>query len=111
MAGEPAEAGVKNIKNESEIVTAEDRAKWIEGLKRGKASREHIERLKLIYKPFPVVRRIGGGGSAATWAGTIVSDTFFGTGERPTGKKGDGRDMLQAGSTYNGKYADVEALI
>ena len=93
------------------IMTALDRQRWIEGLMRGPASRAHIERLKLIYKPFPQVRTIGGGGSAKTWAGTIVTDTFFGTAERPTGKKGDGRELLETGSTYSGKYSDIEVLI
>jgi hypothetical protein len=37
----------------------------------------HIERLRLIYEPFPVVRRLGTG-SALPWGGTIVTDTFYG---------------------------------
>lgn len=37
----------------------------------------HIVRLRAIYAPLPVVRRLGTG-SAMPWAGTIVSDTFYG---------------------------------
>lgn len=37
----------------------------------------HIKRLRLIYAPFPKVRRLGDG-SAMPWAGTIVGDTFYG---------------------------------
>lgn len=104
---------VQRSQEQGTILTAEDRAKWIEGLKRGNASRAHIERLKLIYKPFPQVRRIGGAGSAMTWAGTIVTDTFFGTNGKPTGKHGDGRDEHEMGDgrTYSGKYADTGRLL
>lgn len=37
----------------------------------------HCERLRIIYAPFPMCRRIGAAGSAMTWAGTIVGDTFY----------------------------------
>ena len=94
------------------ILTHEDRMAWIAQLKRGNASRAHIERLKIIYAPFPQVWRMGGCigyGSALPWAGTIVVDTFFGTVGKPRGKHGDGReDMDGLGderSGYNGLYA------
>lgn len=92
------------------IHTHEDRQKWIADLKRGNASRAHIERLKIIYAPFPEVRRLGTG-SAYPWAGTIVVDTFFGTPGRPHGKHGDGHEEYgfdnsgDGSSTYNGIYA------
>lgn len=35
----------------------------------------HIERLRIIFRPFPAVRRIGTG-SACPWSGVIVNDTF-----------------------------------
>jgi hypothetical protein len=38
---------------------------------------DHVDRLKLIYKPFPAPRRIGTG-SAMPWAGTPVMDEFMG---------------------------------
>ena len=41
--------------------------------------RAHVERQWLIYKPFPVVRRLGTG-SALPWGGTIVGDKFYGDG-------------------------------
>lgn len=37
--------------------------------------KDHIARLRLIFKPFPVVRRIGTG-SALPWSGVIVNDLF-----------------------------------
>lgn len=42
--------------------------------------RAHIARLELIYKPFPVARRVSG--SALPWSGTIVGDSFFGSNDR-----------------------------
>ena len=38
----------------------------------------HEERLALIYKPFPRVRRLPPG---YLWSGTIVGDRFYGDGE------------------------------
>ncbi len=40
----------------------------------------HIARLRLIYAPFPEIRRIGTG-SALPWSGTIIGDTFYGDGD------------------------------
>ena len=54
-----------------------DRAPQTEG-KRRSDYLKHVARLFLIYKPFPVVRRLGTG-SALPWGGTIVGDTFYGT--------------------------------
>lgn len=40
----------------------------------------HRRRMELIMKPFPQVRRISDG-SAMTWSGTIVGDTFYHNGD------------------------------
>lgn len=56
----------------------------------------HIDRLRLIYAPVPAVRRLADG-SAMPWAGTIVSDTFFGD-EHARPQKGGGNHG------YDGKY-------
>lgn len=99
----------------ADIRTHADRVKWIGQLRRTAVTAAHIERLRLIYAPFPVVRRFGTG-SAMPWAGTIVADTFFGDMDRPKGKHGDGRDGFYegngAGSTaygdsYSGLYANA----
>lgn len=68
-----------------EGMTHEDRLREIDllaaaaGTKRDPHYRAHIDRLLLIYAPFPVVRRLGTG-SAMPWAGTIIGDTFYGDG-------------------------------
>lgn len=96
---------VARAQESGEIYTANDRQRWIAGLKRGVASRAHIERLKLIYRPFPAVRYIGGAGSAMTWAGTIIADTFYGTNEKPVGKHGGGNNYSYDDDGYSGMYA------
>lgn len=47
----------------------------------------HIERLQLIYRPFPAVVRVGTG-SAMPWSGTIIGDTFYGNGEDTPRRRG-----------------------
>ena len=69
----------------------------------------HIERLRLIYAPFPVVRRLGTG-SAMPWAGTIVGDTFYGDGltRRLAGKGGYAREWRETGDGL--EWDDYAAL-
>lgn len=65
--------------------------------------RAHIERLQLIYKPFPVVRRIGG--SALPWSGTIVGDQFFGGNDNARRAFTSGRVNGWNGCTDNAEKA------
>lgn len=108
---EQAEAEARSRKFGA-ILTHEDRMEWIAQLKRGNASRAHIERLKIIYAPFPNVWRSGGNigfGSALPWAGTIVVDTFFGTVGKPRGKHGDGREDMDGLGDERGGYTGLYA--
>lgn len=66
----------------------------------------HITRLRLIYKPFPVVRRLGTG-SACPWAGTIVVNHFdigIGHGGVRSDSADNGFDVAKAVEEY-GAYA------
>ena len=110
MTADETKAQDDKVRAGGAILTAEDRQRWIRGLKRGAASREHIERLKLIYAPFPDVRRLGTG-SAMPWAGTVVADTFFGGVERPHGMHGSGsalaRNSVDDDTVYGALYRDA----
>lgn len=56
----------------------------------------HEERIRLIMRPFPRVRVIGGAGSALPWAGTIVADNFYGRPDLFMGDKDKARTVARA---------------
>lgn len=105
--------------NRQDIDTVAERAAWLAeraaDRPKHKGARElhdaHIARLRLIYAPFPQVRRLGTG-SALPWAGTIVTDTFFGTGDKPRGKYGAGgadglSNSVDDDTVYGALYRDA----
>jgi hypothetical protein len=69
----------------------------------------HIERLKLIYAPFPVVRRVGTG-SALPWGGTIVGDTFYGA-DALGGRRRGGTTGTEGDYEYDNFRNDADALM
>ena len=78
MRQEDRAAAEARMRQFGAILTAKDRAAWLTTLQNwDETSQAHIDRLRLIYAPFPAVRRLE---STYPWAGTITVDTIFGTG-------------------------------